>query len=169
MSIPPRFQTVGRRRWRAVSRRRVLIWCWGVGVWGACVIATSAQASEQPESLLVAALEAGDPLRLDRALAQGAPVDTALPSGERPLINALRRRRNDQVSICLDWCADWRAARSDQPDALTLAVITQNAEAAAMLLSSGADPNASLPSPAPTEVRAAFSDVWFGEQLRTDP
>jgi hypothetical protein len=122
-----------------------------------------------PEPAVAVALEAGEASHFDQALAQGASVDTVLPCGQRPLFKALGLRRNDLVSICLDWCANWRAVTPDQPDALTLAVVTRNLEGAALLLKSGADPNLSLPAPVPAIVREKFSDIWFGEQLRTDP
>lgn len=167
-----RCDPLDRPGWRTGSRRPPP---WrgpvAVALWVACVVGMNAQESvpPPPEAALEAALEAGDVRGLDHVLAEGAPVNTVLPCGERPLLKALRLRRNDLVSVCLDWCANWRAATAGQPDALTLAVVTQNTEAAAMLLGAGADPNHLLSAPVPAAVREKFSDIWFGEQLRTDP
>ena len=120
------------------------------------------------QTALTTAIEAGDARAVEDALAAGADVDMALPSGERPLFRAVALGRHDLVSICLDWCAEWRAPAPDQPDALTLAVVARDMPISSRLLEAGADPNARLPAPAPAVIREKFSGTWFAEQLRFD-
>jgi hypothetical protein len=118
---------------------------------------------------LLAALDAGDRNSLDRLFAVGVSVETPLPSGETPLLEATRRRRPDLAAVCLDWCARTEAVGADGMTALTLAVVTRQNEWAARLVEAGADPNAALPASAPDLVLGAFDQPWFLTQLRHDP
>jgi lipoprotein-anchoring transpeptidase ErfK/SrfK len=133
----------------------------GVRAGGVTVVAV-------PEAELAAALDAGDPVRLERALAAGADPNVRLASNERPLIRALRTRANPLVAICLDWCAAWTPAAAGEPEALSLAVTTRNHEAARLLLDAGADPNFPLAAPVPGILAEPFTDPGFRLQLRTD-
>jgi hypothetical protein len=173
--VSSRLSSVFRRISRALVRRRA----WGIGV---CVLtlAVGLPANHLPLEVrpalpvdeagaLLSALNAGDGEALERLLSLGVSVETRLPSGDTPLLEATRRRRADLASVCLDWCAETEAAGADGLTALTVAVVTRQNDWAVRLVEAGADPNAALPGPAPALVQNAFEQRWFLTQLRHDP
>lgn len=152
----------------------------GWAVVGCLWMAPSVPANDQPLEIraarpidgperLVAAIEAGDRVQVERFFAVGVSVETRLANGDTPLVHAVRAQRPAVVAACLDWCAQTEAVGSDGLTALTLAVVTRQNAVAAELVEAGADPNHPLPAPMPMVVQNVFQEPWFLTQLRHDP